>query len=152
MEAPERIKPQKLADYLEIMSKAVFQTGISWKVVESKWSGIREAMREFDPAALADLTEAELDELTNDTRVIRNRRKLEGIVRNARTALDLVEQHKTFQGYLRSHASYADLSKDMRKRFKFLGDMGIYYFLWVVSEDVPPYEEVFGRAPPGHQG
>ena len=29
----------------------------------------------------------------------------------------------------------------MRNRFKFLGDMGIYYFLWVVSEPVPDYEE-----------
>ena len=79
-----------------------------------------------------------------------NHRKLEGIVHNARTSLDIVDEHKTFQGYLRSHATYTDLSKDLRKRFKFLGDAGIYYFLWVVGEDVPPYEEVFGRPPPGH--
>ena len=53
------------------MSKTVFQNGISWKAVNSKWDGIRTAMREFDPTALADLTEAELDDLTQDTRVIR---------------------------------------------------------------------------------
>ena len=29
----------------------------------------------------------------------------------------------------------------MRRRFKFVGDMGAYYFLWVVSEKVPEYEE-----------
>jgi hypothetical protein len=33
MEAPKQIKPRRLGDYLEVMSKAVFQTGISWKVV-----------------------------------------------------------------------------------------------------------------------
>ena len=35
--APEQIKPQSLDDYLEVMSKAVFQSGMSWKVVEAKW-------------------------------------------------------------------------------------------------------------------
>ena len=34
--APERIEPQSLGDYLEVMSKAVFQAGMSWKVVEAK--------------------------------------------------------------------------------------------------------------------
>lgn len=151
MQVPDRIQPQKLADYLEIMSKAVFQTGISWKVVNNKWDDIRTAMREFDPEALAHLTPTELDDLTQDTRVIRNRRKLEGIVHNARTILDLADDHKTFQNYLRSYAAYTDLAKDLRKRFKFLGDVGIYYFLWVVGEEIPPYEEVFGHPPPGHQ-
>ncbi len=29
----------------------------------------------------------------------------------------------------------------MRKRFKFLGELGAFYFLYVVREPVPPYEE-----------
>ena len=40
MPEPERIQSNRLGDYLEIMSKAVFQSGISWRVVESKWPGI----------------------------------------------------------------------------------------------------------------
>ena len=36
MQAPTQIEIKSLGDYLEVMSKAVFQTGISWKVVESK--------------------------------------------------------------------------------------------------------------------
>ena len=42
--APERIDPQTLGDYLEVMSKLVFQSGISYRVVDSKWQGIREAL------------------------------------------------------------------------------------------------------------
>ena len=45
MHAPERIEPAGLADYLEVMSKSVFQPGMSWKVVAAKWPGIREAFR-----------------------------------------------------------------------------------------------------------
>ena len=100
MEAPQRIEPQSLADYLEVMSKAVFHSGMSWKVVEAKWTDIKAAMRNFDPIAIAFLSEKDLDELAQDKRVIRNRRKLAAIVKNARTMRELEEEHGSFQGYL----------------------------------------------------
>jgi hypothetical protein len=42
-EAPEQITARNLADYLDVLTKAVFQSGISWRVVEAKWAGTREA-------------------------------------------------------------------------------------------------------------
>ena len=57
MPEPERIQPNRLGDYLEIMSEAVFQSGISWRVVESKWPGIKEAFKRFDAEAVAGLSE-----------------------------------------------------------------------------------------------
>ena len=141
MQAPEKIDPGSLADYLEVMSKSVFKTGISWKVVEAKWPEIRQAFRGFEPAVLADLTENDLDELTNDRRVIRNRRKLEAIVENARRMVDLAEHHGSFRTCLRSHGGFEPTVKDLRKQFRFLGDSGAYHFLWVVNEEVPSYED-----------
>ena len=150
MQAPQRIQPSGLADYLEVMSKSVFQTGISWKVVEAKWPGIGEAFRGFEPEAVAHLTPSDLDDLTTDKRVIRNRRKIEAIVENARQMLELEERWGTFRGYLRSHGGFEGTVADLRKRFRFLGDMGAYHFLWVVNEEVPSYEQWCasrGRAP-----
>jgi 3-methyladenine DNA glycosylase Tag len=138
---PERIQPSKLADYLEVMSKAVFQTGISWAVVNKKWPGIREAFDGFDPVKVAEFKPDDIDRLVADQRVIRNRRKIEGISHNAHTMLDLEREHGAFQTYLRSKGDYESLVADMRKRFKFLGDTGAYFFLWVVSEPVPDYHE-----------
>ncbi len=83
MEAPPRINPQSPGDYLEIMSKVVFQSGMSYKIVDSKWPGIREAFHGFDAAKVAGMTPSDVDRLTQDTKVIRNRRKLESIVGNA---------------------------------------------------------------------
>ena len=123
------------------MSKSVFQTGISWRVVTNKWPGIQVALKGFDAEAVANLTPAELDELMQDTRVIRNRRKIEAIVTNAQRMLELESGHGNFRGYLRSHVDFDATIKDLRKQFKFLGDMGAYHFLYVVSEEVPPYEE-----------
>jgi 3-methyladenine DNA glycosylase Tag len=139
--APPQIKPTKLGDYLDVMSKAVFQTGISWKVVNNKWSGIQAAMRGFDATTVATLTPDDLDALVQDTRMIRNRRKIEAIVHNADRMVELEQQHGSFKKYLRSHGDFDALVRDLRKQFKFLGDMGCYYFLYVVGERVPPYEE-----------
>ncbi len=30
---------------------------------------------------------------------------------------------------------------DLRKRFRFLGEHGVFYLLYVVGEQVPPYDE-----------
>src|SRR3990170_6249728 len=142
------------------MTKAVFQSGMSWKVVEAKWPGIREAFRGFDPAAIVALTPDDLDAITKDPSVIRNRRKIEATVDNARRMLELARAHgahstlrprsgQSFRDYLRSHDGFEGTVADLRKRFKFLGDMGCYYFLYVVNEDVPSYEDWCASRPDG---
>ena len=145
MEGLAKIKPQSLADYLEVMSKSVFQTGISWKVVEAKWPGIKDAFHGFDPRAISKLTIREIDKLVEDKRIIRNRRKVEAILGNARRILELEASYGSFQKYLRSFNSFKDLTKDLHKQFKYLGEMGAYYFLWVVNEKVPSWEEWSAR-------
>ncbi|MCH8064133.1 MAG: DNA-3-methyladenine glycosylase I [Chloroflexi bacterium] len=141
MPEPTRIRIDGLRDYLEALSKAVFQPGMSWKVVDAKWPGIKEAFHDFDVESVADMGESDLDELTNDTRVIRNRRKLEAVVHNARRMIELDREFGGFQKYLRSHDDFPAVVKDLRKNFKFLGDTGCYFFMHVVGEEVPPHEE-----------
>ena len=65
-EGPPRIQPKSLADYLEVMSQTVFWVGISWRVVESKWSGIREAFKGFDPEVVANLSPDDIDRIASD--------------------------------------------------------------------------------------
>ena len=141
MEAPDRITPQGLGDYLEMMSKVVFQSGMSYKIIESKWLGTREAFHDFNADRVARITPSEIDQLTEDIRVIRNRRKLEAVVANAQKLLELDTEFNGFQKYLRSHEDFVSLVKDLRKQFKFLGEMGCYYYLYVVGEEVPDHEE-----------
>lgn len=138
---PEQIKPTSLDDYLEVMSKAVFQSGMSWRVVDSKWPGTREAFYDFDVHKVAAFNEHDLDELSKDTRVIRNYRKLAAIVSNAQKLIDLEKEHGSFQKYLRSQKDFDATLNMVRKDFKFMGPTGIYYFLYVVGEPVPPHDE-----------
>jgi len=138
---PEQIKPTSLDDYLEVMSKAVFQSGMSWRVVEAKWPGTRGAFHDFDVEKVAAFDEKDLDELTKDTRVIRNYRKLSAIVNNAQKMIDLDNEFGSFQKYLRSQGDFDATLNTLRNDFKFMGPTGIYYFLYVVGEKVPPHEE-----------
>jgi len=141
MQAPERVSPKNLADYLDILTRAVFQSGISWRVIEAKWPGTRQALEDFDPERLADLTPDDVDRLVQDQRLIRNRRKIEATIANAQTMLDLDREYQGFKRYLSSFKDFDAVSADLINRFKFLGASGAYYFLYVVGEPVPQHEE-----------
>jgi 3-methyladenine DNA glycosylase Tag len=140
-EAPARIEPKSLADYLEVMTKAVFQSGISWRVIEAKWDGFHRAFRGFDPVQVARFTPEDVDRLAADTGIVRNRRKIAATIQNAVEMVELDREHGGFRNYLRSHGGFEETVADLKKRFAFLGDTGAYYFLWVVNEPVPSYEE-----------
>ncbi len=140
MEAPPRIKPKDLDDYLEQLSKSVFQAGISWRVVDAKWPTIKPAFRGFEVERVARMGDREIDALANDTRVIRSRPKIAAVVHNARAMLDL-ERGGGFRKHLRSFGDYEELATDLKKRFKFVGDSGTYHFLWTVSHPVPDWHE-----------
>lgn len=139
--APEQIDAKNASDYLLAMSKPVFQTGMAWQVVEKKWPGICEAFHGFDALKVATMSDEEIGALMADPRVIRNRAKLEAVRANARQIVDLEDQYGSFAAYLRSHGDFEATVKDLRKRFKFLGDTGAFHFLYVVKEPVPSYDE-----------
>ena len=139
--ALEQIAPKTTGDYLEVMSKAIFQAGMSWRVVEAKWEGTREVFHGFDALAVASMPEPEIAEAAQDRRIIRNRKKVEAIVDNARRMVELNEEHKGFRNYLRSHGGFEATVKDLRKNFRFMGEMGSFYFLYVVGETVPEYKD-----------
>ena len=136
--APPQYTAKTLDDYLEHMSKPVFQAGISWRVVESKWPTIRAAFKRFKTERVARMSDREVDALAKDERVIRSRPKIAAVVHNAGVLVASVRE-TGFKKYLRSFDDYEALEKDLRKRFKFLGPSGIYHFLWSVKQPVPEW-------------
>lgn len=134
-------KPTSLAGYLEAMSRPVFSTGMSWKVVESKWDGIRDGFLGFDPERVAAMTPADVERLASDPKMIRNRKKIEATIQNAETILELDREHRGFDRYLATRGSFEQTVADLRREFRFLGESGAYYFLWGVAEPVPAHEE-----------
>jgi 3-methyladenine DNA glycosylase Tag len=139
--APPRTRPTHLAGYLEALSRPVFQAGISWRVVDGKWEAVRRAFKEFDPKKVARFGPDKVDELMEDAALIRSRPKLEAVIENARTLLELDADHGGFRRYLQSFADPAAVAKDLQRQFRFIGPSGAYMFLHMVGEPVPPHEQ-----------
>jgi len=138
---PEQIEAKKLADYLEVMTKAVFQAGASWAMIDNKWPAFKSAFANFDAKKIASFTDADMERLANDASIYRSRAKIEGTIANARTMIALDKEFGSFAKYLRSKSDYAALSKDIKKHFKYVGELSVYYFLFRVKEPVPHFEE-----------
>ena len=66
-----------------------FQSGLSWETILRKRPAFRAAFAGFDPDAVARFTEQDVDRLLGDAGIVRNRRKIEMAVTNARATIGL---------------------------------------------------------------
>ena len=88
---------QKMFEFL-ILEGA--QAGLSWITVLRKREAYRKAFDHFDPVKIARYSEAKKAKLLLNPGIIRNRLKIESVVRNARAFLDLREQGESFSDFL----------------------------------------------------
>jgi predicted dinucleotide-binding enzyme/3-methyladenine DNA glycosylase Tag len=128
--------PDDPAFFFEHLSRAVFQAGISWQVVSAKWDGIREAFQGFDPGKVASLSPADIRQIEGDAQVIRNKAKIEATVKNAEELLALVRTHGSIRAYLASFPDARSAAADLHRRFRFLGDTGVWRLLTSAARDL----------------
>ncbi|QGF24081.1 DNA-3-methyladenine glycosylase I [Raineyella fluvialis] len=76
----------------ERLTLEAFQSGLSWVTILRKRPAFRAAFDDFDPASIADYGQAEVSRLLADTGIVRNRRKIEATITNARATLALRER------------------------------------------------------------
>ena len=123
------------------------QAGLSWITVLKRRENYRAVFDNFDVEKIAAYTDAELQRILKDPRIIRNKLKVYAARKNARATLDLYGHGQTLLGYLwgfvdgkpiQNHwKTMAEvpattplseaISKDMKKRgFGFVGPTIIY--------------------------
>ncbi|OLE26453.1 MAG: hypothetical protein AUG44_12965 [Actinobacteria bacterium 13_1_20CM_3_71_11] len=127
--------PDDPALLFEHLSRAVFQAGMGWRVVAAKWPGIREAFHRFDPARVASMSPGEIERVEGDTRVIRNRAKIEATVENARRLRALLDEYGGIRPYFGSFPDATAASADLRRRFAFLGESGVHWLLLHAADE-----------------
>ena len=76
------------------------QAGLSWSTILAKRAGYRQVFYQFEITKVAAMTDAELEALTQDARVVRNRRKIYAVRSNAQAALQVIRRHGSLQAYL----------------------------------------------------
>ena len=102
---------RKLYEYL-ILDGA--QAGLNWEIILKRRDGYRNAFAGFDPAVVAGFDAAKVEELLLDPGIIRNRRKVESAVHNARKFLEVQKEFGTFHEFF---WSFVD-GKTIQNRFK----------------------------------
>jgi 3-methyladenine DNA glycosylase Tag len=142
-EIPPRKKPADDNGYFAELTRAIFQAGFSWRVVRDKWPNFLAAFDGFDVAMVAGYGEPDVERLATDQGIVRNRRKIEGTIHNARVMWDLIREHGSFHTYLRSldALDYTARRKELSLQFQNLGPTGVFTFLWCVDEEVPAWED-----------
>ena len=75
----------------ERLSLEAFQSGLSWATILRKRSAFRAAFDDFDPDAVAAYDDGDVERLMADTGIVRNRRKIDATITNARATVALRE-------------------------------------------------------------
>jgi DNA-3-methyladenine glycosylase I len=76
------------------------QAGLAWITILRKRENYRRAFAGFDPATIARWQASDVERLLSDAGIVRNRRKIESVLLNARAFLSVQEQFGSFDGYL----------------------------------------------------
>ncbi len=135
----------------EFLTLESAQAGLAWIAILRKREGYREAFHNFDVEKVAAMTEEDVERLMKFDGIVKNRRKIQSAISNARLFIEIQKEFGSFFNYLRSvfhgdfpvvnhPATMADIpvtspesdaiAKDMKKRgFKFFGSTICYAHL-----------------------
>ncbi len=123
------------------------QAGLSWATILKKREGYRKAFADFDYKVVAEFPESYVQDLLQDSSIVRNALKIRAAVNNAQRFMEIQEEFGSFSNYIwgfvgsksiqnslkagdPSPATSPEsdaLAKDLKKRgFKFLGSTVIY--------------------------
>jgi DNA-3-methyladenine glycosylase I len=149
------------ADLFRALALTYFENGLSWAVVFGKREALSRAFADFDPVAVAAMTDRDVDRWMQDTTIIRNRAKIEATLHNARllTSLsldDIAWRHQPRQrhplrqwsdGRAQSPESQ-QLANELRHNgFRFVGPRVAHSFMQAAGIDNGHFDGCF-RAPP----
>lgn len=84
----------------EMMILESAQAGLSWITILNKREGYRQAFDQFNVDKVAAYGEADRERLLNDSRIIRNRQKINAAINNSRVFLELQKEFGSFSHYL----------------------------------------------------
>ena len=153
----DQVWGRPVADPLDLFAKLCLdgqQAGLSWLTILRKQAGYEAAFAHFDPERIARFHQADIERLMHERAIVRNRLKIESIIRNARGYLELQEEGHEFATWLwqfvegrpvinhpRSMADIATtsaesqaMSKALKKRgFNFVGPTICYAFMQAVG-------------------
>ena len=136
--------------FFEMLVLEGAQAGLAWITILRKRQGYRDAFDDFDPAAVAGYGRRRVAALLENPAIVRNRRKIESAVGNARAFLRVQDEQGSFDRYVWGFVDgrprrnrwrtleevpaetpeSRSLSRDLKRRgFRFVGPTICYAFM-----------------------
>ncbi len=130
------------------------QAGLSWETILKRREAYRQVFKQFNPHAVAQMTDEELEELLKNSGIIRNRLKVFSARSNARVFIKIQHEFSSFDAYVWRFVNHVTkinrpktlndipvstpeslaLSKDLKKRgMSFVGSTIIYAYMQAVG-------------------
>jgi hypothetical protein len=147
---PEVVEHPSPAQVLEIVTRAVFQAGVSWAQIASHWEAYHDAFAGFDVARVAAFDALDVERILARPGILRVPRKIHATISNAQALQSIEREFGDFHAYVSSLMPYSVLAKDLKRRFAFLGDMNVWYVLFRCGEPVPRFESWVATIPGEH--
>lgn len=86
--------------FLSMISRCIFRAGFVWKVVDKKWPNFEKTFLNFNPLAVAYLSDDRLEEIASDKSIIRNFTKILATRTNAAYVIEKQDEHGSFSKYI----------------------------------------------------
>lgn len=133
------------------------QAGLSWGTVLRKRGTLRAAYGGFEVDRVAGFEEADRTRLLADPGIVRNARKVDAAIANARAVQGLRRDYGSLAGFLDAHhpRPKADWVKLLKRQFAHVGGeivgeflMSLGYLPGAHQPDCPVYARVLAAGPP----
>jgi DNA-3-methyladenine glycosylase I len=105
--------------HFEFLTLEGAQAGLSWSTILHRRDGYRRAFAGWDPGAVAGYGARDVARLLRDPGIVRNRRKIESTVSNARAVVEVISSEGSLDAFLWSFVG----GEQQRNRFRRLDDV-----------------------------
>ena len=86
--------------FLSMISRCIFRAGFVWRVVDKKWPNFEKTFLNFNPLAVAYLSDDRLEEIASDKSIIRNFTKILATRTNAAYVIEKQYENGSFSKYI----------------------------------------------------
>jgi len=125
-------EPKSDQEYFEILCLCILQAGLNWGAVRKNWRKYKQAFFNFEINRLA---RARVEDLIRRPNAIRNRKKIEAIIYNAKEFRKIRTRYGSFRNFLESlrELSNEEACRFLAEKFRHIGVYTAEYFLHSVG-------------------
>lgn len=131
--------PETLSEHFELLSRAVFSAGLGPHVVANRWDSMTEIFHHWDPMQVAKLTQDDISRLLSNVNIIRNRRKIEAVIENAKRLTipqpdgTIWTSYPQFLNRMVEAQGYAGAAESLSEIFLGLGRTSAMFYLFAAG-------------------